>query len=49
MADNSEVKILLDKIMNNFLEGLKEDEKDDEVTIPETNMISETTTSTTGI
>ena len=49
MADSSEVKLLLDKMMHNFLEGLKEDEKDDKVTIPETNMISETTTSTTGI
>ena len=49
MADNSEVKLLLDKMMNNFLEGVKKDEKDDAVTAPETNVISETTTSTTGI
>ena len=49
MADNSEVKLLLDKMMNNFLEGVKKDEKDDAVTAPETNVISETTTPTTGI
>lgn len=49
MADNSEVKLLLDEMMNNFLEGVKKDEKDDAVTAPETNVISETTTPTTGI